>query len=180
MAEQIILAVDEQGNFSGEYIAKEAGHQGQGKKHLAIAVLLYNLEGEVLLQRRKHQVFDNIWDLTGATHPLHTPEGDETLEEATWRCLEREYGIKEKIPLRNLGFFDYFAKYGDLCENEHCAFMIGEYSGEVKLNPEVGYGCERVDKDWFLKDMAQNPLQYTPWAVEAVKLMKNITIGQGS
>lgn len=71
--DQIIMACDDNGVFSGEYIPKEVGHTGQGKRHLAIAVLLYNGQGKVLLQQRKHRVFD-----------------DETFEEATQRCLERE------------------------------------------------------------------------------------------
>ncbi len=70
MDEQIILAVDDEGKFL-EYIPKIAGHKGQGQRHLAIAVLIYNSQTQVLLQKRKHQIFDNIWDLTGATHPLH-------------------------------------------------------------------------------------------------------------
>src|SRR3989344_1200496 len=133
--DQTILAVDDNGNFL-EYISKEAGHSGKGKRHLAIAVLLTNSEGQVLLQKRKHQIFDNIWDITGATHPLHKPHPchserlaknlppswkiatspaspdprndgkckicnednvDESLEEATWRCLRVEFGIKEKM-----------------------------------------------------------------------------------
>lgn len=177
MDEQIILAVDEQGNFSGEYIPKEVGHTGEGRRHLAITVLLYNSKGQVLLQKRKHQIFDNIWDITGATHPLHTDAGDETVEEATWRCLEREYGILEKMPLKNSGFFDYFAPYhtvqGDFCENEHCAILIGEYNGEVNMNPEVGYEYKWIVKEEFLKDIEKNPQNYTPWAKEAVKILKN-------
>lgn len=83
MDNQIILACDDQGNFTGEYIPKEVGHTGNGKRHLAITVLLYNNQGQVLLQRRKHQVFDDIWDITGATHPLHTDDEDESLKQAT-------------------------------------------------------------------------------------------------
>ena len=178
MDDQIILAVDDKGNFSGEYIPKSVGHTGDGKRHLAITVLLYNNKGQVLLQKRKHKVFDDIWDVTGATHPLHRQDGtDETLEEATWRCLEREYGIKDKIPLKNLGFFDYFAPYhtvqGDFCENEHCAILVGEYNGPLNLNPEVGYEYKWMNKDIFLKDIEANPQNYTPWAIEAVKIIKN-------
>ncbi|MCL4365644.1 NUDIX domain-containing protein, partial [Patescibacteria group bacterium] len=87
MKRQIILAVDDNGKFL-EYIPKEVGHTGLGKRHLAIAVILYNFKGQVLLQKRKHQIFNNIWDTTGATHPLHRENGsDESLEEATRRCL---------------------------------------------------------------------------------------------
>ncbi len=170
---QTILAVDENGEFQGEYIPKEAGHTGTGHRHLAITVLLFNDQDEVLLQRRKHQVFDDIWDMTGATHPLHREDGtDETVEEATWRCLNREYGISEKIPLKNYGFFDYFAQYDDVCENEHCAMMVGEYSGKLKLNNEVGYGYKWMYKKEFLEDLENNPTDYSPWAIEGIKLLK--------
>src|SRR3990172_1855818 len=146
MTDQVILACDENGAFAGEYIPKEEGHTGGGKRHLAIAVLLYNSRGEVLLQRRKHRVFGDVWDLTGATHPLHRDDGtDETLEVATARCLQREYGI-EDVAVRMVGAFNYFARYGALCENEHCALFVGTYDGEVRLNPEVGYGYCWVDK----------------------------------
>lgn len=173
---QIILAVNDNGKFL-EYIPKEVGHTGDGRRHLAITVLLYNKKGQVLLQKRKHKIFNNIWDLTGATHPLHKEDNtDENLEEATWRCLEVEYGIKDKIPLKNLGFFNYFAPYhtvqGELCENEHCTLLVGEYNGPISLNPQVGYEYKWMDKQKFLKDIKKNPQKYSPWAREAVKLIK--------
>ena len=112
--------------------------------------------------------------MTGATHPLHKDEGtDETLEDATWRCLEREYQITEKIELKNYGFFDYYAQYDDVCENEHCAMMVGEYNGELILNDEVGYQYKWMNKQEFLKDITNNPKIYSPWAVEGVKLLKD-------
>lgn len=170
---QIILAVDDNGKFL-EYIPKMKGHTGEGRRHLAIVVLLFNSKGEVLLQKRKHKIFDNVWDMTAATHPLHRIDGsDETLEEAAWRCLEVEFGIKEKMPLQNKGFFNYFAPYrtvrGDFCENEHCAMMVGEYNGELKLHPASGYGYKWTGKEDFLKDISQNPEDYTPWAIEGLK-----------
>lgn len=172
---QFIIACDDQGKFL-EYIPKEVGHTGQGKRHLAITVLLYNSQDQVLLQKRKHRIFDNIWDLTAATHPLHLEKGDESLEEATWRCLEVEYGIKNKMPVRNLGFFNYFAKYGRFCEHEHCALMVGEYNGPLNLNPEAGYEYKWMDKKDFLKDLAKNPQNYTPWAKEAVKILEKMVL----
>lgn len=169
MDQQIILSVDEQGKFL-EYIPKDLGHKSKGRRHLAITVLIYNSKGQVLLQRRKHKIFDNIWDLTGATHPLHSGNGiDESLEEATLRCLKEEWGIEEKMVLKNLGFFNYFAQYGDNCENEHCFLMTGEYDGEVNLNPDMGYEYKWMDKQEFLKDITANPKKYTPWAITGIK-----------
>ncbi len=176
MSEQIILSCDDQGNFL-EYISKEAGHTGQGRRHLAIAVLIQNSKGEVLLQKRKHKIFDNIWDITGATHPLHRENGsDESLEEATWRCLKDEFGVQQKIPLKNLGFFNYFAQYGEFCENEHCAMMAGKYDGAVNLNPEMGYEYKWIKEEEFIEDIEQNPGSYTPWAIEGVKVLKRVLV----
>lgn len=164
MNKQIISAVDDNGQFL-EYIPKEAGHRGKGRRHLAITVLLQNSKGQVLLQKRKHKIFDNIWDITGATHPLHRQNGtDETLEEATLRCLQEEWGIDQVDGLRQIGVFNYFAQYGDLCENEHCFLLVGKYDGEVQLNSDLGYEGKWVDKNKFLKDLAINPEQFTPWA----------------
>lgn len=176
MVSQIILAVDDKGNFL-EYIPKETGHTGEGRRHLAITVLLFNSRGHALLQKRKHKIFDNIWDFTGSTHPLHQESGiDETLEEAAWRCLEVEYGIKEKMPIKNLGFFNYFAKFGDYCENEHDALLTGEYDGEIKLNSETAYECKWMNKEDLIKDMEANPQKYSPWAKEGLKLLKKMRI----
>lgn len=173
---QFIIACDDEGKFL-EYIPKMKGHTGSGQRHLAITVLLQNNKGQVLLQKRKHRIFDNIWDLTGATHPLHQDGGDETLDQATRRCLEVEWGIREIGEIRVIGEFNYFSKYGKYCENEHCAMMVGEYNGPVNLNLEAGYEYKWVNKEEFLKDIKQNPQNYTPWAREGVKILKKVFVG---
>lgn len=169
---QIILACDDEGNFL-EYIPKVVGHTGEGRRHLAITVLVYNSKGQVLLQRRKHKVFDNIWDFTASTHPLHKEgEQDETFEQATLRALKDEYDIESSIKLENLGSFNYFAKWNSHCENEHCAMMVGEYDGEIKMDPAVGYEYKWINKREFLKDVESNPQQYTPWVIDGMKILE--------
>lgn len=171
MPDQTILAVDENGKFSGGYVSKIKSHIGGGIHHLAVTVFVFNSKGEVLLQKRKHKVFDNIWDNTASTHQLHLDNGkDETDEEATLRCLKDEWGISD-IKLKTIGAFNYFAKYGNLCENEYCKLLIGEFNGEVKLNPDAGYGYKWMDKKEFLKDIEKNPDKYTPWCKKAMKLL---------
>ena len=171
MDEQIILAVDDNGKFL-EYIPKSVGHTGEGKRHLAITVLVYNTQGQVLLQKRKHKVFDNIWDFTASTHPLHTDSGDESLEQAALRALKEEYGIGEVGELREVGEFNYYAKVQDLCENEHDHILVGEYNGGISLNSQHGYEAKWVDKKEVLKDMESNPQNYTAWAKESLKVLK--------
>lgn len=172
--DQVILVVDENGNHTGEYVEKWVAHTGEGQHHKAISVLLYNSKDEVLIQKRKHKVHNDIWDLTGSTHQLHRKDGtDETDEEATWRCLEREYGISEKIPVKVMGGVNYFAPYGEFCENEYDVILTGEYNGEVKPNSETEYEHKWMNKQEFLKDIEANPKKYAPWAVEGVKLLKS-------
>jgi len=173
MSDQTILAVDDKGKFL-EYIPKIVGHTGKGKRHLAVTVLLYNSQNEVLLQKRKHQIFDNVWDFTASTHPLHKDDGtDETLEEATLRSLKEEYGI-EKVKVEAVGSFNYFAKTGKLCENEHDHLLVGLYEGKVELNKEVAYEFKWVDQNEWLEDMENNPKKYSPWANEGLKILKKI------
>lgn len=171
MVNQIIIVCDDKGNPTGEYIPKMAGVSGDGKKHLAITVVLYNKKEEILLQKRKHQVFDNLWDLTASTDLSHFEGKDESFEEAAERCLKREYSISN-LKLKNLGGFSYFAKDGDHCENEFDVMLTGEYNGEVNLNLEVGYEYKWMEKQGFLKDIEANPQNYTPWAIEGVKILK--------
>lgn len=171
MDEQIILAVDDEGKFQ-EYIKRSVGHTGEGRRHLAITVLIYNSKGKLLLQKRKHQVFDNIWDFTASTHPLHTEDGDENLEEASLRALKEEYAIGEVGDLRDVGEFNYFAQINGLCENEHDHILVGEYNGEINLNSSHGYEAKWVLKEEVLQDMEQNPDKYTAWAKESLKVLK--------
>lgn len=167
---QMILACDDDGNFQ-EYIPRAVGHTGEGRRHLAITVLLYNNRGQVLLQKRKHKVFDNIWDFTGSTHPVHKEDVDETIYDAAIRCLKDEYGI-ENVDLKNLGFFNYFEKYENYCEHEYCAMMVGEYNDDFTLNPDAGYGYKWMDKNGFLEDVKKHPKRYAPWVVAGVEVLK--------
>lgn len=172
--EQTILAVDDEGRFL-EYIPKRLGHTGQGRRHLAITVILYSSKNQILIQRRKHQVFNNIWDIGASTHPLHLDGRDETLEEASLRALKEEYGV-ENARVEEIGSFNYFAKINGLCENEHDHILVGLYDGGVKLNRTKAYEYKWVDKKEFLLDVEKNPKKYTPWAIEGAKILKKVLI----
>lgn len=177
MSDPIIIVCDDQGSPTGEYVPREVGHTGEGKHHLAITVLIYNSKGEVLLQKRKHKRFDGLWDLTGATDLYHFEDGkNETYDEATLRCLKKEWGIGEIRGIREIRGFNYFAKWGEFCENEFCMMMVGEYDGEINMDPSVGYEYRWIDKNKFLKDIEKNPQNYTPWAIEGVKVLKKVLV----
>lgn len=166
MTEQELLLVDKNDKFLGEYAPKSRCHTGDGLHHRAFTILILNKKREVLLQKRKHKLWDGSWDLTNS-HPLHTKKGDESYKEAAYRCLKREWGVK--IPIKRLFSFNYFAQYGNFCENEYCAFLVGRCNGKVYPNPEVAYGYKWVALKKLLKDIKINPEIYTPWAIRVLK-----------
>lgn len=168
MAEQQLILVDENDKFLGKYAPKGQCHFGKGLHHRAFTIMIQNKKGEVLLQKRKHKLWDHFWDLTNS-HPLHREDGtDETYEEAAHRCLEREWGIE--IPVKKLFAFNYFAKYkGNFCENEYCAFLVGEYDGKVNPNTEVAHEYKWMPLDKLLKDIKIHSQEYTPWLIKALE-----------
>lgn len=170
MKEQIILAVDDNGNFL-EYIPRMAGHLGEGRRHLGITILVYNKKGQLLLQKRKHLIFDNIWCFTADTHPYYVNGKNESIDEASKRALKEDFDIRD-IPLKNLGMFNYFAKDGKYCENESCLMIVGEYDGEIKMNTEHGYDFVWIDKKGFLSEFENDPKKYAPWVPGGVAILK--------
>lgn len=167
MTEQVLILVDESDNSLGKYASKHRCHQGKGLHHRAFTILIYNKEGEVLLQKRKHQLWDNYWDLTNS-HPFRKEDGkEETYKEATQRCLKREWGLK--VSLRKPFGFNYFADYGDFCENEYCAVFVGEHNGKIYPNPEVIYEHKWMPLKALLRDIKIHPETYTPWAIKALR-----------
>lgn len=173
---QLLILVDENDIPTGEYADKGECHFGRGIHHRAFVVLLYNKKGEVLLQFRKHVRWDKYWDLTAISHVLHLDDRNETYEEAGNRSLKDEMGI-EDVSLKNIGGFNYFAKYHSHCENEYCAVLIGEYEGAVFPNLDLVYEYTWMDEKKFIKDVNQHPDTYTPWAIKTVLVLERYKNG---
>ena len=113
-------------------------HQGEGKRHRALSVILYRKIGgktELLMQKRSHAkpVFRGLWSNTCCTN---LRLGDSYIERAVSR-LKEEMGIEVRPEdLRVLYRFSYEAP--DLtnpgwCENEVDTVIVGEWDGEIKL-----------------------------------------------
>ena len=166
-----MILVDDEDNFLG-YAPRGECHTGKGKRHRAFVLMLYNKDKKILLQHRKHKLFDKLWDLTGASHPLHVDGTNESYLESASRCLKTEWRI-EGIKLKVVGAFNYFSQYDEHCENEHCALIIGEYNGEVKINSDVAYDFRWVSLKQILSEVKKNPENFTPWLKDAIKLLNN-------
>lgn len=170
MKKQYLLIVDTNDNFTGKYEEKLLCHTGEGLHHRAFITIIFNNKDEVLLQKRKHFLWDSYWDITATSHVLHLPTHDESYEAAATRCLENEMGIGDVI-LKKIGSFNYFAKENEFCENEYCAILTGQYIGKVSADPKTVYKYQWVSRDWFYIDCQKNPQKYTPWALQAVAII---------
>lgn len=166
---QILIVVDDDDNFLG-YEKRKPCHAGKGIHHRAFVVLLENKKGEVLLQKRKHKLWDNYWDTSAISHPLHLENGDESYEEAGNRTLKSEMGIPS-LALKNIGGFNYFVAHGENCENEYCAILLGEYNGKVTPDEAAVYEYKWVPKQNFINDCLNENPEYTPWAILTGKFM---------
>jgi len=172
---QKLLLVDKNDNLVG-FSDIESAHTGKGKRHRAFVTVLSDSNGRVLLQKRKHKLFDGLWDLTAISHNLRINGRSESYQEASDRALKREMGIP-KVPVRKIGGFNYFARDGKNCENEYCAILVGKYDGKVKPNINKVYGTKSVLFDDFIKDITLNPKNYTQWARLAAEKIKNAEVG---
>lgn len=160
---QILLVVDNNDKFI-KYEKRKDCHLGNGIHHRAFVVLLNNSKNEVLLQKRKHKLWDNFWDTTSISHPLHLENRDESYEEAGNRSLMIEMGIRP-LSLTNIGGFNYFVKHKENCENEYCAILTGFYEGDIVINPDAVYEYKWVPKSEFISQCLKNDENLTPWAI---------------
>lgn len=170
---QVVL-VDENDNELGVEDILVA-HQGEGKKHRALSVILYrrvDRRTEILMQKRSQAkpVFRGLWSNTCCTN---LRPGDTYIERAVSR-LQEEMGIEVKPEdLRILYRFSYEAPdptNSSWCENEVDTVIVGSASAEatadegwMKLNPEEAEDAKWMEFEAMKADMEQNPDIYSPW-----------------
>ncbi len=66
-----------------------------GQKHVGLTIALLDERGRVLLQHRKHRIFDDVWSLSGDTHPRKYGDRKvETLRQASERCALEDWGVR--------------------------------------------------------------------------------------
>lgn len=165
-----VLLVDKKDTLLG-YDEVATAHRGQGVRHRAFVTLLFDSQNRVLLQKRKHKLFNGLWDLTAISHPLHIDGHDETYQEASDRALKKEMGIKS-AKIKKIGAFNYFAQDGKNCENEYCAVLIGNFDGHVISNPQEVYEFKKITFKEFINDLKKHRSSYTPWALRAKPILE--------
>jgi isopentenyl-diphosphate delta-isomerase len=132
----------------------------KGELHRALSVLVFNNDGEILLQQRAFSKYHTpgLWSNTCCSHPR---PGEDSLEAAT-RRLQEEMGFT--TPLIKSFDFIYKAHFDNgLIEHEFDHVFFGTFDGEPDINPEEANDFKWVKLNILMEDMRSSPENYTVW-----------------
>lgn len=154
----MLLQVNKQDQVLGT-VDKWQAHV-DGVLHRAFSVLIFNQNGDFLLQQRAIEKYHSggLWSNSCCGHPTNPAD---TLEQAAVR-LEEELGIQ--VPLQPLFCFSYKADVGGgLIENEIDHVFIGHYEGPIPFNTDEVSAVAWLPAAALANDITQTPARYTPW-----------------
>lgn len=157
MTEQIIL-VDAEDNEIGTG-EKMAVHQ-TGQLHRAFSILVFNKNGELLLQQRAKDKYHcpGLWANTCCSHPRPS----EDILVAAQRRLQEEMGFD--CPLEEKYSFIYKAEFTNgLTEHEFDHVLIGDYNGQINFNSTEVQAIRWLDIETIKQEIKNQPAKYTDW-----------------
>jgi geranylgeranyl diphosphate synthase type I len=146
MMAEAVLQVDENDVVVGP-ISKADSHYQSGSLHRAFSVLLFNSDGQLLLQQRAHDkiTFPSIWANSCCSHPLASIEEMEEdnalgVKVAAIRKLDQELGISpDSIDINDFHFITkmrYSARMNaDWIEREIDHILMIQADVELDPNP---------------------------------------------
>jgi isopentenyl-diphosphate delta-isomerase len=155
---EMVILVDENDKEIGT--GEKMKTHKEGKLHRAFSIFIFNSKGEMLLQKRAKSKYHSggLWSNACCSHP----RPGEYLEQATHRRLKEEMGFD--CDLQKAFHFVYKTNLdNDLTEHEFDHVFIGEYDGEVEINPNEAEDFKWVIMDSLKKDVEKNPENYTVW-----------------
>jgi isopentenyl-diphosphate Delta-isomerase len=160
MESELLILVDEADREIG-YVDRDRCHAGGGMLHRAFSLLIFNDQGELLLQQRapSKQLWPLFWSNSCCSHPRRA----ESIESAARRRLREELGLS--CPLHFLFKFQYQAQFDSAgAENELCSVFIGRASERVTVNPAEINAWRWISPEALHAEMA-GPDQgnFTPW-----------------
>lgn len=157
MSDMVIL-VDEHDRPAG--IAGKMEAHEEALLHRAFSVLLFNAEGDMLIQKRAHNKYHcaGYWSNACCSHPM---PGEDT-EEAAHRRLKQELRIDVQ-QLEYLGNLRYrFQLDNELVEHEFDHIYAGRTDGAI--DPDAGEIAEtRFVTKTELEQMLHSNEKLTPW-----------------
>lgn len=153
-----VILVDEFDHAIGTMEKIEA-HK-KGILHRAFSILLFNSQGQLLLQKRAQTKYHSagLWTNTCCSHPLP----GEAVEDAAFRKLKQEMGIE----LRTSFVYKFIYKVtldNHLIEHECDHVLTGTFDGSPNINSLEVEDWKFMDIAELKQDILDHPENYTHW-----------------
>jgi len=157
-----LILVDEADREVG-HMSKAQCHDGRGILHRAFSLLIFNPDGDLLLQQRA--AGKRLWPLYWSNSCCSHPRRFETMETAIHRRLYEELGVH--CPLEFLFKFQYQAQWdANGAENELCSVYTGHTRSPIEADPAEIAGLRWASPEQLQTEMAQpDQSQFTPWFI---------------
>ena len=136
-------------------------HAGRGILHRAFSLLIFNGNGELLLQQRAAS--KRLWPLYWSNSCCSHPRRAESMDAAIHRRLGEELGVS--CTLHFLFKFQYQAQFDAAgAEHELCSVFIGRCSERVQADPAEIHDWRWIDTAALQSEMAgAASAKFTPW-----------------
>ncbi len=157
-SEELIL-VDENDVELGS-LSKARCHDGDGVLHRAFSLFIFNLDGDLLLQKRSET--KRLWPLVWSNSCCSHPRKGESMDVAIGRRLEEELGLSTTMEF--VYKFSYQARYSELgSENELCSVFLGRCDQEVRINQSEIAECRFINPKELVEEISVSDDRFTPW-----------------
>jgi isopentenyl-diphosphate delta-isomerase len=154
--QEIIDLVNEKDEVIGQE-SKNICHE-KGLWHRAVAIFVFNQQGELLVQKRAPNMPRP--NLLGASASGHLQTGD-SYEEGAKRELKEELDID--CDIKPIGKFKMDVSYPDgKIDKEHYAIFTCHYDGKFTIQKEELSSVKFISIDKIEKMMHESPSQFTP------------------
>lgn len=155
---EYVILVDAEDRAIGTMEKLEA-HQ-KGLLHRAFSVLIFNSQGEMLIQKRAKTKYHSggLWTNACCSHP----QPNERIEDAAKRRLHQEMGI-EANPQFAYKFTYKTTLDKNLTEYEIDHVLTATFDGEPTINEQEVEDWKYISLMKVQQDAQRNPHLYTEW-----------------
>ncbi|MBD3207939.1 MAG: isopentenyl-diphosphate Delta-isomerase [Candidatus Nealsonbacteria bacterium] len=131
----------------------------EGRLHRSFSILIFNSQGELLLQKRAKEKYHSpgLWSNACCSHPR---PGLNLILEARKR-LQEEMGID--CELKEVFSFQYKKRLGDMIENEFDHVLKGIFDGRPEPNPDEVEDWRWAKLSSLKKEVKEHPENFTYW-----------------
>lgn len=168
---QYLAHVDHNDTIIGKVERWEA-HE-KGILHRAFTLTL-TYQNQLLLQHRKHPVFDGIYDVTISSHPIYIGNTLQDHHEAIYKTLMREWNIgaqhlSSKPHYQGKFYYQAADPHSRYQEHEICYVYTCELKNLTLPNLETAYGMSLQSAEQIKNE--NNPLYplLAPWVKQMIK-----------